>query len=227
MDINIITDIPFQLKLEELREALHIKEGSKYEEKLQEYIDYANEHGDPAAMYKESFIEEKGDKYVQIDGIKIISNSLRVNLDEAHKVYPYVITAGEKLHNWAKTIDDMVENYWADIIQEKVLRQAIEFFNNDLDEHYHPGKTSSVNPGSLKGWQIEGQKELFTLLGNQHDKIGVELTDNYLMVPAKSVSGIRYPSELSFENCQLCKMVNCPDRKVEFNQSLYDEKYSE
>ena len=78
------------------------------------------------------------------------------------------------------------------------------------------------NPaGFLCGWE----RQLFELLGNPKDTVGVRLTQSCLMVPNKSVSGIRFPIEESFETCQLCPREGCPGRKAPYDSGLYDRRY--
>jgi hypothetical protein len=41
-----------------------------------------------------------------------------------------------------------------------------------------------------------------------------------LMLPAKSESGIFFPSETTFLNCQLCPRQNCEGRKAAFDLKM-------
>ena len=56
--------------------------------------------------------------------------------------------------------------------------------------------------------------------------IGVRLTDSFLMVPMKSISGILFPTEVRFESCQLCPRKDCPGRRAPYDQALWS-KYAE
>ena len=80
----------------------------------------------------------------------------------------------------------------------------------------HPGS------GDVDVWPIEQQSELFFLLGDVYSAIGVELTESYLMLPTKSVSGIRFPTQKDFQSCMLCHRENCPERSAQFDQTLWD-----
>ena len=51
--------------------------------------------------------------------------------------------------------------------------------------------------------------------------IGVCLLPSYLMIPDISISGILFPSEASYTNCQLCKRENCPGRQTHFDVELW------
>jgi hypothetical protein len=55
----------------------------------------------------------------------------------------------------------------------------------------------------------------------------VELTDSFLMVPNKSVSGLRFPTETSVENCQLCPREVCPGRRTPYDPKLYEQRYQQ
>ena len=83
-----------------------------------------------------------------------------------------------------------------------------------------------MNPGSLADWPLEEQRHLFRLLGEPRKAIGVELTESFLMVPIKSVSGLRFPSGAHYENCQLCPRDPCPGRRAPYDPDLYERRYA-
>ncbi len=80
----------------------------------------------------------------------------------------------------------------------------------------HPGS------GDADVWPIEQQGELFALLGDIPGRLGVELTETYLMIPNKTVSGIYFPTEADFRSCQVCRRTACPNRAAAFDQVLWD-----
>ena len=57
------------------------------------------------------------------------------------------------------------------------------------------------------------------------DLIGVELTNSFLMVPSKSVSGIYFPTEIKFESCKLCPGEGCPGRQAPYDKNLLQAYY--
>lgn len=225
MNEIILNNIPFQPNLPLLMKKLRLKEGSSHANKLKHLADEAQAIAKPRALYKVGFIESKGDDYVVIDGITLASRVLRVNLEQAYRIFPYVATSGIELDDWARSRDDMLDRYSADMIAEMALRSAIQALKNHLEERYRPGATSVMSPGSLPEWPIEEQRQLFALLGNPKEAIGVQLLDSLLMVPTKSVSGIRFPTAESFESCQLCPREDCPGRRASYDEGLYERKY--
>jgi len=84
-----------------------------------------------------------------------------------------------------------------------------------------------MSPGSLADWPITQQTQLFTLLGDVEGAIGVQLTDSFLMVPMKSVSGMHFPTEISFHSCSLCPRKECPGRSAPYDEHLWAEKYAQ
>ena len=160
-----------------------------------------------------------------IDGVILTSRVLKVNLEKAHRVFPFVATSGIELEEWSKSFNDLLEKYWVDGIKEFALRIAIEHLTDHLIERCQPGKLARMNPGSLPDWPLQQQRPLFDLLGKGPEAIGVKLTDSYLMMPIKSVSGIWFPTEESFESCQLCPREKCPGRRAPYDANLYGRKY--
>jgi hypothetical protein len=81
-----------------------------------------------------------------------------------------------------------------------------------------------MSPGSLPNWPITEQKPLFSLIGKTEELVGVRLTDSMLMLPRKSISGIVFPTEVTFSSCQLCPRERCEGRKAPYDEAL-KEKY--
>jgi hypothetical protein len=221
----VLDDIRFQPNMDALKKKLRIREGSSSVEKLERIVSDAQAVARPKAIYKVAFIESKADEHIVIDGITLTSRVLRVNVEQAHRVFPFVSTCGTELDEWSDSIDDMLQSYWADTIKEMALRSAIQALSKDLEKRFCPGRTSRMNPGSLPDWPLREQRKLFALLGSPHDAIGVELTESLIMVPIKSVSGIWFPTEVDFASCQLCPRESCVGRQAAYDRTLYERKY--
>lgn len=221
----VLDNIPYEPDMAQLREKLRIREGSSYVGRLEQLVSEAQAIARPKALYRVALVDDKGDDYVVVDGVRLDSRVLRVNLDEAHRIFPYVVTCGRELHDWMNGLDDILLGFWADAINELALRGAIAALNEHLLERYRPGKTATMNPGSLGEWPLRQQRALFKILGDPEAAIGVELTKSCLMVPNKSVSGIQYPTETGFSSCQLCPREDCIGRKAPYDPELYDQKY--
>ena len=188
-----------------------------------ELVDQARQVAKPKAVCKQSYVEAKGQDTVTMDGVTFTSAVLRANLDTAERVFPYVATCGRELDEIRPAPGDFVRQYWFDAIKAALLGSSVRHLNAHLLSKYALAKSSTMSPGSgdVTVWPIEQQQLLFSLLGNVQELIGVELTDSFLMIPNKSVSGIRFPTEIDFRSCQLCRRENCPSRSAPFDSELW------
>ena len=225
MDAVILDDIRFQPDIEGLRGKLRVKDGGGYVGRFTRLVQEAEAIAQPRALYGVAYIDSKSEGNVVVDGIRFDSRVLRVNLEKAHRVFPFLATCGSELHEWAAAQDDVLQRYSAAEISEDALRQALGVLQKHLKERYRLGRTSTMSPGSLPDWPIQAQRPLFVLFGDTERLLGVRLTDSLLMVPSKSVSGIRFPTEQTFASCQLCPRRGCPSRQAVYDPALYDEKY--
>jgi hypothetical protein len=216
----ILDQIPLQLDLDALAKSLRIKSSSQYFQEFKQLFEAAQAIGKPRVFYRMAYVEAKGDDHVSIDGVRFTSRILRMNLDKANHVFVYVATCGQELETWSAGFDNLLQHFWADALSEAALRVAMAAMSAHLDQHYQPGQTSQMNPGSLPEWPISQQVPLFGLLGDVHSAIGVRLTESLLMMPRKSVSGISFPTETNFASCQLCPRENCPGRRADQDPAL-------
>lgn len=226
MELKTVMDnISFEPDISGLMETLHIKPGTQYAEDLAAMVDSACRAAKPKGLYKLAFIESSGDDYIVADGVRFSSRVLRVNIGDSRRVFPYIATCGRELEEWSTGISDMLHKYWADAIKEHALRVAIKAVTDHIEARYTLGPTARMSPGSLEDWPIYEQKPMFELLGDPAADIGVELTESYLMTPTKTISRLMFPTEQSFENCQLCPREKCPSRRAPYDKDLYDRKY--
>ncbi len=225
--MEIFNDIPVSLELKEVLRRMRIREKNTFVEKTaRELIDIARPIAKPKAVYEVSYVENKNEDLLDIGGVTFTSRVLRVNLDKVERVFPYVVTCGRELDEIAVPTRDFMRSYCLDIIKETSLRSAISYLENYLKRNYALGQLSRMNPGSLASWPITQQRELFSILGNVEELIGVKLTESCLMIPVKSVSGIFFPTEVKFESCQLCPREVCSGRRAPYNPDLA-KKYQE
>ena len=227
MEQVLLEHVPFHIDMGAFKDWLPLVEGKREGDQLRRVIAESRNIARPKAFYKMSFIEDRGNDFVVIDGIRFNSRVMTVNLDNSHRVFPYLITCGMELEEWGKSDDDMLFRVWAETIKEWALVAALDALQRDLQRRYEPGATATMNPGSIEDWPIEEQRSLFDLLGHGTDSVGVRLMESCLMIPTKTVSGIQFPTEVGFESCQLCPRERCPGRRAEYDSGLYDRRYRE
>lgn len=224
METPVIDPLPFSLDVAALCEKLRVR--AQHRDEIGRLVAEAEAVARPKALYRLAFIQAKGDDTVTADGVTFTSRVLRVNLDALHRFFAFVGTAGREVEAWADSKQDMLTHFYADAINEAVLKAAMATFVAQLTERFQLGATAAMNPGSLTDWPLREQRPLFALLGDVRSAIGVALTDTLLMVPRKSVSGILFVAEETFASCQLCPRHDCPNRRAPYDAGLFARKYT-
>ena len=212
----ILDNIQIKINIDLVQKRLHLARDSDLKA-AQDLADIAQPLVEPKVLYKVRYIEEKLADGVVVEGLPLISNVLRINLDKVERVFPFVITIGNKFGEKMDACDDLLEKFYLDTIGNVALNQVRLAFKDHLKQKYAIEKTAFMEPGSLADWPIEQQKPLFKLLGDVQASIGVRLTESLLMLPAKSISGIYFPTETSFFSCQLCPRERCESRRAEYS----------
>jgi len=222
--MKILDNIPFELDIDSLLSCLHIDKESEDAKDIQDLVETVAPIAKPKAVYKVSYIQSKDYDTVKIGGVIFSSRVLRVNLDKVERVFSYIATCGRELDEIISPSDDFIRQYWLDTIKGMVLEAGVKYLKGYLKRKYALGDTSSMAPGAggQDLWPIEQQKQLFSLFGNVEDLIGVKLTDSFLMIPNKSVSGLCFPTEIRFESCQLCARRICAGRRAPYDKNLLE-----
>jgi hypothetical protein len=220
--MEILDHIPIDLSVEKAAAKLHAQRTGDLEQ-IRLVLDEATPLFAPKAAYGVAYVEEKSVDGVVIDGVRFQSKVLRKNLDGVNRVFPFVITLGGKLEDKADSCDDLLVKYYFDVIGNLALLEARKHVQETIADRYALAGISAMSPGSLADWPIEQQQPLFTLLGKVEKAVGVRLNDSLLMVPRKSVSGIYFPTEITFYSCQLCPRKRCEGRKAAYDPKLARE----
>jgi len=211
---RIIDSIPLTMDLDLLCGSLRIKPESEYYERLRELVSEAQAIARPKAAYREVTIDKNTIDNISIGGIEFKSRLLMTNLSTAAKLYAYIATCGTELETWAKKYPDLLESFWTDTLMNIALGAAIGALEKRLKPDCEDHFLSSMNPGSLEDWPLTEQRPLFRILGTAPADIGIQLTDSYLLLPLKSLSGIYFDSSENFCNCQLCPRESCAGRRA-------------
>ncbi len=209
----ILDPLTVELSLEEVKDRLKTVENTT----AQHLLDVAKSLISPRAVYRTCFVDEKHESAVVVNGIRFTSRVLGKNLEKVGKVFPFIVTIGSTLEEKADTFPDLLEKYYLDVIGNMALMKARKDLENYLRSMSAMSGLSYMAPGSLQDWPLEEQRPLFSIFQGEEETIGVRLTDSLLMIPRKSVSGIYFPTEVTFYSCQLCPREHCEGRKA-----LYD-----
>jgi hypothetical protein len=219
-----LTDIPFKLDVQQLAAMMRVQNGSNRAVEFERLVHRAQQIGRPKALYKVSYIDEKGADSVVIEGIRFKSRTLMKNLESVERIFPSIITCGNEMDTIEVEQCDLQKKSWISFLKGNLLMIASRYLQEHLIRKYRIIRLAYMNPGSgdASVWPIEQQRELFSLFGNVEDNIGVKLTRSFILSPDMSVSGIMFPTEVDFQSCQLCHRENCMARRAPFDERLWD-----
>jgi len=217
---EILDPLPIQLNPAEISKQLRMnRTGQK--EYFQNLVTKYQNVIDAKAVYKVSYVDDRRERSVCIDGVSFSSGILRKNLDQVQRVFPFVITIGDGLQEKADQSENLMDKYVLDIIGNIALGEARKSLKERLKQRFVLKSLSFMSPGSLADWPIEEQVPLFSLLEDQGKlPISVRLNSSLMMIPFKSISGIYFPTEIPFYSCQLCPRERCPGRKAAYDKQL-------
>jgi len=214
--MEILDNIPIKIDVHSAQRKLKLNREEDLNS-FQQIADSIQPFLKPKAVYQVCYIEKKFDDMIMINGLSFRSKVLRKNLDQVERIFAYVLTIGKEFDDKITSCDDLLEQFYLDTIGIVTLRSARRHLKNHLQLKYAIEGMSFMSPGSLADWPIEEQKPLFKLIGDVEFAIGVKLSKNYLMIPTKSVSGIYFPTEITFYSCQLCPRKVCDGRKAPYD----------
>lgn len=220
--MEILKDLTTQIDLKAVRRTLRLNRPEGVQ-RVQRLVDQAKPLIEPRAAFKLCYINEKLPDAVIVEGRRLESKVLRKNLDAVERIFPYVVSIGPELEKASAKMSDPLERYYLDVIGNIALAAVRQQLHDYLCKKFALKKISFMSPGSLQDWPLEAQRLLFQLLPDLESAIGVRLTESFLMIPTKSVSGIYFQTEVSFFNCQLCQRGRCPGRKARYDADLARE----
>ena len=214
--MKVIENIPIKLDSDDLVKGLRIRRNVEYiKDKLDSLIEAITPVMNPKALYSISFVDKIEGDQVTIGDTVFTSKVVRMNLEQVGRVFPYIVTAGSELDG--VELSKRQSAMLLDQVKTVVVSKAYQYLRAHLAEKYGIKKLSSVAPGRLAEWPLTQQRELFSLFGDNVDRIGVRLTKTCLMVPVKTVSGLLFPSEAGFESCELCSREKCMGRRAAYD----------
>lgn len=220
----VLADFPYSLDLPNLHLQLKIDPATENGEAFDSFLQQVEEIARPKAVYLDSFIEFKGEDSVIFEGSTFYSPALRLNLAKVNRIFPYIATCGSEIDSFEIEKGDLVRQMWLYTIKLNLLQLSLQAIKQDIRRRNKFSKLSSMNPGSgdFSVWPIEQQQLLFSIFGGAEAGIGVKLTPSLMIQPDISTSGIFFPAETTYQNCQLCKRQDCDYRQAAFDQKLWE-----
>ena len=185
---------------------------------IDEYIGHAKSLIEPSYTYTILDIQQINGSTIFIDdSITLESNIISQVLEPCTKVAVFALTIGDRLEEMTAKLGDrglIVEAFILDAIGSSTTEKAAEFVHGiigELADLRDLTVSRRFSPGYCD-WDISQQEAIFRALNGASP--GIELSDDYLMTPEKSVSGIigigPKDSEVNTYNpCSTCSKFTC------------------
>lgn len=182
------------------------------------YLKLRNEvHAQSIILHHKCQVDENG---ITLDsGMRFTSRDLARHLEGCREVLLLGATLGSK-------IDRAIRRLSLTSVAEGAAAQAVAA---SLIESYCDELQSEINTSNLSqrprfspgygDWNLEEQKLMLQALDCAR-KIGLTLTDGYMMAPTKSVTaviGLGTETKCVWNKCMTCGNVNCPYREEKQN----------
>ncbi len=225
MEKIILDDIKTSLNTLEHLKALGFSDNIEMKEIISKMAIDAMEIARPKVMYRPCSVDEVGDNFAMVEGKRLESRVLAVNIKEVHIIFAFVATCGMELHEWGMKFSDPIQKDWARAICMQALYSAMATIRQSIRQKFGHANISMMNPGSLESWPLTEQKKIFSLLGNVTEKTGTVLENNMFMTPSMSASGFFFPNDKNYENCSMCPNENCPGRRAPYDKKMYERDY--
>ena len=106
-----------------------------------------------------------------------------------------VLTAGEEIDYIGTVTLEKVFN----ALKLATLTSALEYIAGFLKAEWDYKEVGWLNPGVLEELPIQENRQLFRIVGNVFEDIGVDLSENCLMIPEFTVSAIFYEKKHPYD----------------------------
>ncbi|QQO09779.1 vitamin B12 dependent-methionine synthase activation domain-containing protein [Breznakiella homolactica] len=211
--MNILKDIPWEYPIESFLDEACLSRGSELSGEGRRFAEAVFPLVRPKAVYTD-VRADCSDEVLTLNGVSFPGSVLNVLFKDCGRVFPFVVTCGDELESLPLSDFDSLAYYWLDMIKGAVMVQAEEYLRGYVEEKTGKRPLYAINPGSGGDsyWSLRQQKELFMLFPDIRGAIGVTLTDECVMVPNKTTSGIYFTSAVPYTTCSFCTAQFCRDR---------------
>lgn len=190
---------------------------------LNEMIERAEREIERAAAPKHlsrKFSIVVGENSVKIGGTELISRNLAEHLQGCKEAFLFALTLGAGVDTLIRryTVSEMPFVPVLQACAAAYTEQSADEAQREL-EKYAAERGLYLRPRYSPGYgdfSLESQKFFFAAL-DISKKIGVSLTESFLMIPFKSITAViglsSDPSLCHVGKCMTCTALNCPFRK--------------
>jgi len=211
MEPVVVEGFDVEIDESEVRRLLRMAEAARRNEKVEKAI------GEMLELARK-LIEPRG-VYIVIDGSDFPASDRFAEMGE---VAFCICTIGPSLEEEVTRLSkkrSMLEAVVLDSIGSVAAEAVAEYMDGLIQKYAHGRglKTSCRASPGYGDWDVSEQRGIFELL--PAEKIGVKLTESFMMIPRKSVSFAiniaEKPARMRSENsCRNCPVKDCPYRLI-------------
>lgn len=223
MNPTLIEDFVLELDPASAVRRLRLGRTRDPEARVRSLIRRVLELAEPRGLYAVHPLGERGENWIDVGGTRLRSGVLARHTRGADRAFPYLVTLGPRVEEEVSRTADLLEQYCLHEVANLALARARDALRARVGEAFALPKLYSLAPGSLPDWPLTEQRALFGLLGDVEGRLGVRLTESFLMIPRKSLSGLLFPSDRPFVSCRLCDSRDCPGRQAAYDPAAVEE----
>jgi len=211
MEPVVVEGFEVEIDESEVRRLLRMEDTTRRNERVEKAIDDMLE-------LARKLVEPKG-VYTVVDGSDFPASDRFEGMGE---VAFCICTIGPALEEEVSRLSEersMLEAVVLDSIGSVAAESVAEYMDRVIQEYAHGRglKTSCRASPGYGDWDVSEQRGIFELL--PAERIGVGLTESYMMIPRKSVSFAiniaERPARMrSVDSCRNCPIKDCPYRLI-------------
>lgn len=190
MDTKIFMNYPYELNMEILNEELNLHNKESMLDVVEELFTELQKITRPKAIYFQAHITDKNEKSVYVDDVVFESQLFGGYVEKGETVFPYIVTVGTELDDYAKTLTDSMDQFMIDEIMNLLVNIGKVFVFKEVMKETCWAAVQDYVPGNGEDWSTEEQTRLFNMFGSDTEKIGVTLGKHAFVLPGRSTIGI-------------------------------------
>ena len=187
-----------------------------------ELIKLAREIARPAVLYQKTPCQVEPDRIIILPAQQFTGKKLLQRVQGCDGLVVAVLTLGRQIEDKSRQMlsGEVFAAYLFDVISSYLVEMIAEIFWQQLKNELNSQGlkvTSFISPGS-KDFPLTAQKTIFEIL-RPENKLGLRLSDTYLIEPTKSLTAImgygnRIEEAAKSHNCADCELSGCMFRGI-------------
>ncbi|MEG2213400.1 MAG: hypothetical protein RRY35_05860, partial [Clostridiales bacterium] len=130
---KILENIPFEIDMAAFLADMRVKPGSRRDGLCRTLVQQVNDTAKPKVGWIEAVVDTVDSCGMVLSGQRFEGSLFEGRLVQGQKVYPFLSTCGLEIGDFDQQFGtDVLQQYWADCLMEKVLRYASDALEKEL-----------------------------------------------------------------------------------------------